>query len=76
MDLRLGDGLLALEDCSGVELVDVLVLVGGREGLDGGLDGLLLGVGVVAGEDEAGCAAHVEVGGVFGLLRVGLEEED
>lgn len=44
--------------------------------MDSSLDGLLMSVGVVSRENEAGGAAHVEVRCVFGLLRIGLEKED
>jgi hypothetical protein len=68
LDFGLADGFLAGEHCHCVHLADVSVLVGGGEGLDGAFDHLLLGVGMVAGEDQTGRAAHLEVGSVLGLL--------
>jgi len=68
LDFRLADRLLAGEHGHCVELVDVSVLVGGGKGLHGALDHLFLGVGMIAGENETGSAAHLEVGTVLALL--------
>ena len=64
-------------DGSGVELVDVFLLVFGVELGDHWLYGVLLGVGVVAGEHQTGGALHGQfvLVGVGGGLREGECEE-
>lgn len=68
LDFGLADGLLAGEYGNCVEFVDVSVLVGRRQGLDCALNGFLLRVGMVSGEDETGRATHLQVSCVLVLL--------
>ena len=55
------DEWLASFNGSGVDFVNIDLLVFGREALDDAFDGVLLGVGVVPGEDEAGGSSHAGV---------------
>lgn len=64
MDLRLVDEWLTSFNGRGVNLVNIFLLVIGREALDDGLNGILLGIGVVSGEDETSCSSHTGVLGV------------
>lgn len=68
LNFRLTDRLLAGKNGHCVEFVDVFVLVGGGKGLDDAFDDLLLRVGVVSREDEAGGTTHLEVGSILRLL--------
>jgi hypothetical protein len=56
----------------GINLVNIFLLVFGREALDDRLDGVLLGIGVVSGEDETSRSSHTGVLGViFNALFLG-----
>jgi len=76
LDFLLGDFGFALLDGSGVDFVDIFLLVVGFEGLDDFFNDSLFVVGVHPGEDDAGGPAHLQVLHVFLLLLcVGQADE-
>ena len=65
MNLGLVDEWFTSFNGRGVDLVNIFLLVFGREALDDRLDGVLLGIGVVPGEDETSRSSHTGVLGVI-----------